>query len=195
MKWNTQIKNATTKANRVLGCIKKSFKYHRPEVIKLLYTSLVRPNLEYAISSWCPHLEKDINELEKVQRRATKLIPELQNLDYPQRLSILNLTDLRTRRIRGDLIQMYKLINKLEYIDLVNGTNFNFKISGEDKIYNLRRNSYTLMREKVRNCPSRFNFFTNRVVNHWNQLKEDVVKAKQLNSFKSKIDEWLLRRY
>ncbi|CAF1008527.1 unnamed protein product [Brachionus calyciflorus] len=52
LKWDTQIKYATSKANRVLGCIRKSFKYTQSEVIKLLYTSLVRPHLEYAISSW-----------------------------------------------------------------------------------------------------------------------------------------------
>ena len=63
LKWNTQIKNVTAKANRVLGCIRETFKYPRPEVIKLLYTSLVRPHLEYTVSSWSPYLEKDITEI------------------------------------------------------------------------------------------------------------------------------------
>lgn len=129
-----------------------------------------------------------------MQRRATKLIPELRNLDYSQRLTALNLTDLRTRRLRGDLIQMYKLINNFESVDFVNGIKFNSKISGENKIYNLRRHSQTIVREKTGKCPSRFNFLTNRIVNNWNQLTQETIEAKNLNSFKSKIDEWLLKR-
>ena len=54
----------------------------------------MRPHLEYAITAWCPYYEKDTNELEKVQRRATKLIRELKCLDYSQRLKKLGLTDL-----------------------------------------------------------------------------------------------------
>ena len=65
--------------------------YPQSELIKLLYTSLLRPHLEYAISSCCPFLEKDIKELEKVKRRATKLEPELRNLEYYDRLSKMNL--------------------------------------------------------------------------------------------------------
>ncbi|CAF0985311.1 unnamed protein product [Brachionus calyciflorus] len=121
LKWDTKIEYATSKANIVLRCIRKSFKYPQSELIKLLYTSLVRPHLEYAISSCCPFLEKDIKELEKVKRRATKLESELRNLEYYDRLSKMNLTDLKTRGLRGDLIQMYKIINGLECINLKKG--------------------------------------------------------------------------
>lgn len=192
LKWDTQVKNATSKANRILGCIRKSFKYPNNDVIKLLYSSLVRPHLEYAISSWCPFLKKDIKEIEKVQRRATKLAPELRNLDYQQRLLRLNLTNLETRRLRGDFIQMYKLINNVESINLKRGVNYNLNNKGEFRKYNLRSHNKCLTREQVKNCPSRYNFFTNRIVNHWNQLPQELIEAKNLNSFKAKLDEWLL---
>ena len=91
-KRDTQVKNVTAKANRMLGIIRKAFKYPCSETTKLLYCSMVRPLLEYAVSAWCAYLEKDINELEKVQRRAKKLIPELRDLDYQKRLSKLELT-------------------------------------------------------------------------------------------------------
>jgi len=81
LKWDIQVRNATSNANRILGCIKKSIKYPNREIIKLLYTSLVHPHLDYANSSCCPFLLKDIREIEKVQRIATKLIPELRNLN------------------------------------------------------------------------------------------------------------------
>ena len=125
--------------------------------------------------------------IEKIQRRATKLVPNIKRLNYQQCLSVFGLTDLKTRRMRGDLIQMYKIINKLEKIKLVNGVNFSDRVQG----YNLRRNSRNLHRELVKNCPSRFNFLVNRVVNVWNELPEVVIIACTINSFKSKLDVWL----
>ena len=152
LKWDTQVRNATAKANRMLGIIRKAFKYPCSETIKLLYCSMVRPHLEYAVSSWCPYLEKDVNELEKVQRRATKLIPELHDLDYKERLNSLQLTDLSTRRLRGDLIQMYKVANNYEYIEFNKGINYSLNTRSESKRYELRRNCSCLTREQVRNC-------------------------------------------
>ncbi|CAF0878576.1 unnamed protein product [Brachionus calyciflorus] len=83
---------------------------------------LVRPHLEYAISYWCPYFEKDIAELKKVPRRAT-----IRNLEYLQRLDKLGLSDLKTRRLRGDLIQMYKLLNGMKNVNFVNDINFKFR--------------------------------------------------------------------
>ena len=73
-----------------------------------LYKSLVRPKLEYCIQSWNPSLIKDIELLEQVQHRATKLIPEISHLSYHERLKHLNLSTLELRRHRGDLIETFK---------------------------------------------------------------------------------------
>ena len=102
----------------------------------------------------------------------------------------LNLTDLKTRRLRGDLIPMYKLVNNLESVNFVNGLNFSSSRLGS---YNLRRHNKTIHREKVKNCLPRFNFFTNRIVNEWNKLPEEIVNAKQINGFKAKLDVWLAK--
>ena len=67
--------------------------------------------------SWCPNKISDIKLLEGVQRRFTKLIPELNQLPYEMRLKNLNLTTLETRRIRGDLIEVYRIMNGIESID------------------------------------------------------------------------------
>ena len=78
---------------------------------KILYTAYVRPHLEYATSAWCPYRKKDIKTLEKVQRRATKLVPAVRHLKYPERLRLLDITTLADRRIRGDAIQYFKIKN------------------------------------------------------------------------------------
>ena len=78
------------------------------EMFLELYLHLVRP-LEYAVQVWSPKLLKDVDKLEKVQRRATKLVPEISDLPYETRLQILGLPSLKERRIRGDMIEVFKI--------------------------------------------------------------------------------------
>ena len=80
LKCAAQCSAASRKANTVLGFIARNFDYKTPEVITRLYTSLVRPHLEYAVQFWSPCYQKDIKKLESVQRRATKLIPGIRGL-------------------------------------------------------------------------------------------------------------------
>ena len=68
---------AVKKANGILGMIKRNIKFKSKNVIIKLYKSLVRPRLEYCIQAWSPYLRKDIERMERVQRRATKLISGL----------------------------------------------------------------------------------------------------------------------
>ena len=71
---------------------------------------MVRPHLEYAIQAWNPYTRKNIDLLEGVQRRATKMVKSCRNLEYKDRLGYLGLTTLQTRRIRGDLLETFKII-------------------------------------------------------------------------------------
>lgn len=92
-----------------------------------LYKSLVRPHLEYAVQAWNPYLKGDIDMIEKVQRRFTRMILELQQLTYEERLS--SLTTLFVRRLRGDLIEVYKILNgygKVDSIVLFEFSNISF---------------------------------------------------------------------
>lgn len=104
LKSRSQCLKAVSIANRILGMIKRTFSVRDKEVILQLYKSLVRPHLEYSVQAWNPHFQKDIDLLEGVQRRATKLISSLKDKTYEERLCILNLTTLETRRVRGDLL-------------------------------------------------------------------------------------------
>ena len=94
----------------VLGMLKRTFTYWSCDSLKILYTTFVRPHLEYAASAWSPYLSKDIKILEAVQCRATKLVPCLKNLNYEARFKRLGLTTLEERQIRGDMIQYFKCV-------------------------------------------------------------------------------------
>jgi len=87
----------------------------RLETVLPLYKSLVKPHLEYCCQEWSPHYTKDIKLLEGVQLRATKYIKVMENLHYEERLRHLGLMSLETRRIRGDLIEVFKAGSKANY--------------------------------------------------------------------------------
>ena len=101
MKVSEQCRIAASKGNQVLGMIRRNITYKEKSLIVPLYKAIVRPHLEYCIQAWSPYLRKDIDMLEKIQRRATKLIPELRDLRYEGRLKECGLTTLETRRLRG----------------------------------------------------------------------------------------------
>src|SRR4051812_26493126 len=94
--------------------ISRTFTSRNKIVLLQLYKSLVRPHLEYCIQAWRPHLVKDKDILEKVQRRATRMMKECRGLSYPERLKCTRLTSLETRRERADLLEVYKILNGLE---------------------------------------------------------------------------------
>ena len=183
LKWEKQCAKAVNTANRILGMIKRNFVFLNRENFLLLYKSLVRPHLEYCIQVWCPHLKKDIELLENVQRRATKLVKCVQNMSYEERLKYFKLTTLETRRMRGDLIETFKI---LKHKENVNVENF-FKISASDRT---RGHSLKLIKNLCHLDLRKF-AFSRRVINLWNALPQDVIACDTINSFKNNLDKFM----
>jgi len=155
------------------------------EAFLILYKCYVRPHLEYCIQAWSPFLRKGVF-MEQVQRRATKLVEGSKKFDYDTRLKKLGLTTLEKWRIKGDLIEIFKILTDREKISK-QGL---FDVRQHN--YYLRGHSYSLevKRSRINICS---NFFSQRTVKHWNSLSEHVVSASSVNCFKNRLDsctEW-----
>ena len=185
MKVSEQCAIAAAKGNQILGLIRRNIVYKEKELIIPLYKTIVRPHLEYCIQAWRPYRKKDIDILERVQRRATKMIQKLRNISYEMRLKECGLTTLETRRLRGDQIEVFKILNGYENID----RNIFFSVKEERRT---RGHGVTLAKKQCRLDIRKFSF-SQRTVNEWNRLSADCVSASSVNMFKNKIDMYLRR--
>ena len=144
--------------------------------------------MEYACQAWNPYHKKDINRLESIQRRATKMCHELRNLEYDERLKVLNLTRLSDRRKRGDAIQAFKFhkgFNKISWYH-PNKAPTSIELpgpAGSTRTYNHR------LYEQFTRCKARENFFSNRIVELWNKLPPKIVDSATVNGFKNRYDK------
>jgi hypothetical protein len=143
---------------------------------------MVRPHLEYAVQAWNPYLAKDRIILERVQRRATKLISSISSLSYEQRLLHLKLTSLELRRLRGDLLQVFKIVHGFDRLSFQDFFTFS---------HNTHTRGHGLKLHKVfSRLDTRKYFFSQRVVEDWNDLPESLVYSRSVNAFKNGIDAY-----
>ena len=119
--------------------------------------------------------------IENVQHRATRMIPELHGKTYEHRLATVNLTTLETRRLRGDLIEMFKILKGFDKVTLPITTNI---------LSNLRSHSLKLFKHRFNTNIGKF-VFVNRVVDEWNKLSEDTISCNTVNCSKNKLDHYL----
>ena len=182
LSFSNHISEKVNKANKVMGLIRRTFVSLDNKSFVPLYTSLVRPILEYANQAWNPYLVKDIVAIENVQRRATRMLPGMKDKTYEERLKELNLPSLSYRRSRGDMIETFKIV-KGHYDEEVSGDIFTMRNGPSTRGHNWR-----IFKEQVR-LNKRKNSFPIRVVNNWNSLPEEVVESVSVNQFKNRLDK------
>ena len=171
-------------ASRLLAMIKRSFSKMSADVFKTLFTSHVRPVLEYGQPATYPVTKGESDSLERVQRRGTKWVTGLRSVPYDLRLKQLNLFPLSYRRRRADLIYTRRVLRG-EFSDLKIFLKFN-------RDGPTRGHSWKLFKpRRSRLRPT--NTLSTRVINDWNRLPAEVVDAPTEASFKYLLDKHLLR--
>ena len=182
LSFGTNASKVVAAANSRLGLINRHFRHLDTKPFMNLYKTLVRPKVEYCMTVAQPVFKKDKEKIERVQRRATKLVKGMENKAYSERLEELKLPSLEYRRKRADVIQTYKIMNNIDRID---GKKF-FKPCKEVRTRgHLKRVEKTQCKSLVRR-----NAFSQRMANDWNALPDAVVMSGSINQFKARLGRW-----
>ena len=161
-----------------------SFHFRDKIVFVRLYKQYIRCMLEYAAPAWSPWSAGDIEMLEKVQKRMISLIPSLKGKTYEEKLAEVGLDTLGHRRQRFDMITVYKMIHG--YTSTPHTTWLSLY---ENPTQVTRTTNYPMnIIPKHCNTDTRLHFFSNRVVNPWNQLPTEVKESPTINCFKQRYD-------
>ena len=182
LSFSKHIQQQVNKANSIMGLIRRTYTYIDETSFRYLFQALVRPHLEYAAPVWSPYKAGDIESIENVQRRATKQIPGLKHLEYPERLRKLNMPTLKYRRLRGDMIETFKILQGIYDNEVTEGLldlDENSRTRGNDK--KLKKHRCKLNIRKY--------YFTNRIVETWNSLPNEVINAKSVKQFEINLDK------
>ena len=185
MKPSLNCQKAANKGNAVLGQMARAVSYRDRITWIKLYKQYVRPHLEYCAQAWSPWLEQDKKVLEKVQERAVKMVSGLQSCNYKERLKELGLQSLEARRVRGDMIQVWKIINNYDNLE----KNVFFEpVKQNIQATRLRTVDININKRRA-NTDIRKYSFSNRIVNTWNTLPEKIKRSKSINVFKNMYDK------
>ena len=162
--------------------LRRTYSYLTEKEFCLLYKALVRAHLESNNVIWAPRYKKDVELLEQVQRRATKQVPGLRDMEYSDRLKHLKLSALVFRRIRGDMIEIYKIINV--YDPKVASQLIQFNKNKSTRGHSIK------IRTDHANRDIQRNYLMQLAATMWNYLSEAVVTAKTTNTFKNRLDKY-----
>ena len=169
-------------ANAMVGLIRRTFSYLDPKMFRMLFTAFVRPHLEYAVAVWSPHLKKHVDMIENVQMRATKLVDGFGKLTYRERLEKLKLPTLAYRRLRGDVIEIYKHFHR--YDQEILPPSF-IRRTRPSRQHNFQLHEFT---PGDGERGARSNFLYHRIARVWNGLPGKIVSSENIDTFKNRFD-------
>jgi hypothetical protein len=179
LKPSSQCRKVASKAHRMLSMIKLAFHYLDVTSLTMLYKAFVLPILDYCSVVWSPYFIKDIEILERVQRRFTRILPVFRHLSYRDRLTKYGLSSLHARRLAADLTCVFKIFHGFTNID----PSYLFQLNVDSRT---RGHS-----QKLRVCQTRLDarkhFFSSRIIAHWNSLPNKCIAASTVGRFKSEL--------
>ena len=181
LRFEEHISKKINKANSIAGLIRRSFAHLDGNLFKRLYTTFVRPHLEYAQAVWSPISQKLVDMLENVQIRATKMVDGYSNLDYEDRLRRLDLPTLVYRRARGDMIEVYKHFHTYDQEQIPD--------IFQQKSYGARTHQLVWRKPKDGIRGVQANSFYYRVMKPWNDLPTETANSPSIDVFKKRLDE------
>ena len=176
------VNQVTGKMHNLLANMKIAFTYIDASMVRKIITTFIRPTLEYAAVAWNPYHQKDEKKIERIQRAATRWVPELRELSYEERLQALNLPTLKARRERGALITIYKCTTGMMDIDKTDFLQPNTsRTRGHSKKLLIKDGKKDVKKHS----------FPNKFIKSWNDLPEHIVSAKNIHQFKKLYDEMI----
>ena len=194
LSFSKHIQAQINKANRVLGALKHTFSAIDQTSFPYLYKSLIRPHLEYASVIWSPKFKSDRDAIEKVQKRATRLVSGISQLPYEQRLRILGLPTLQYRRKRADIVQTFKIIKGIDSVQYTREC----QVCGNSMFkpaLSTHTRGHSLKLQIQHQQGARKHFLPARVSSNWNKLSQDTVNSDTVTTFKTRLErEWSSHR-
>lgn len=160
----------------------RAFSYRDKTILPKIFSTYVRPHLEFAATSWSPWQRGDIDQLEQVQRSMVAAVSGLKGSTYEEKLEELSLQSLEHRRETLDLVQVFKIVGGFDKVQVEEF----FTVQPEERPYRTRRHGEGLLLEQPR-CRGavRENFFSQRVVTKWNMLPAAIKMANTVAKFKA----------
>lgn len=179
--FHRHVSEIETRCNKILWTIKRNISSRSGLVIKKLYTTLVRPHIEYGGCALILKSKQLRSRMEKIQRRSTKLVHAIKQENYNDRLRTLNLPSIHYRAARGDMIQTFK------YLKGFSKGQMPFELDTDRRT---RGHALKLKKKRPRTDVRRLSY-GHRIVNKWNALSAATVSADTINTFKNRLDvEW-----
>ena len=181
LRWNEHVNNMSNKANKTLGFLKRNLRHCPPKTKETAYKALVRPTLGYCSTLWDPYTAKNINIVERVQRRAPRWVLNRFNRkdSVTAMLSALKWKTLESRRTIARLSMLYKMQNRLVFYE-------DIKLQPVDHLYSTRSKEYTYKQPIATRDYYKYSFYP-RTISEWNKLPREIVRSRSRAAFKNAI--------